>query len=66
MAELWKDPSGEVQLSTVTGNSASAAPKVTTGNSEDNAKIAELRRTIDSLKKELNGVCVMNRLLMSS
>ena len=57
MIELYKNPSGDVQLSTQPKsepqNNYLTQP---TGSSEDNAKIAQLRETIHSLQTELDAV----------
>lgn len=55
MVELWKNPSGDIQVTSVTNNVSN--PALTDSNSaEDNAKITELRNTIASLKAEIESV----------
>ena len=64
MVELYRNPSGEVNLSTVPQASSGGNRKneiiITTNDSgassEDNAKIAKLRATIESLKTQIKAV----------
>lgn len=51
MVELWRNPSGDVQLTSVPTN------KSGTGlSSEDSVVILELRRTVSSLQEEIGNV----------
>ena len=58
MVSLWKDPTGEVKLSDMTTPTPTKSPGLR-GSIDalaDDAKIAELKRTIDSLKAEIRSV----------
>ena len=55
MIELFRNPSGEIDLSSRPKASDSRINQ-TIENSEDKAKITELRKTIDSLKAEIKAV----------
>lgn len=50
MVELWKNPSGDVKLTSVPTKGPSGS------NSEDSAKTAELKNTIVSLRTEIESV----------
>jgi len=57
MIELYKNPSGEIQLSTLPKSEPpSNHPSQPAGSSEDDAKIAQLRETIRSLQTEIDAV----------
>lgn len=63
MIELSTNPSGQVDLNTTGGMTSSGEKRNeisiiggSGSSSEDNAKMAELRRTIDSLKAQIEAV----------
>ena len=62
MVGLYRNPSGEVELSSVPHQKTSTlAPPQSTINlsqTEDSAKITELRNTIASLKEQISAVSV--------
>ena len=58
MIELFRNPSGEIDLSSRPKPSDSRINQ-TIENSEDKAKITELRKTIDSLKAEIQAVSLL-------
>ena len=67
MMELWQNPSGEVQLSSLPSNHNTdhLDNRFTLGlNSDDSAKIARLRETIQSLKREIETVSLSLNLRM--
>lgn len=57
MVSLWKDPTGEVKLSDLTPvPTKSPGLGASIDALADDAKIAELKRTINSLKAEIRAV----------
>ena len=55
MVELYRNPSGDVQLATASSN-AVRTPSNDQLSSEDSAKIAQLRKTVASLRAEIDEV----------
>ena len=59
MVGLYRDPSGEVELSSVPHQKTFTTQQGTIfnmANTEDSAKITELRNTIASLKEQISAV----------
>lgn len=54
--ELWRDPSGEVKITTNSSYGVTPSPANTLSSTEDSAKITELRKTVASLKSEIETV----------
>ena len=60
MVSLWKNPSGEVTLTSVPVVTATAAAGGAGPSAEDVEKIRELRNIISSLRSELKTVSIID------
>ncbi len=56
MIELYQNPSGETDISTVASVGNNYLDSTNKGNSEDQAKVDQLKQTIQSLKTDIKEV----------
>ena len=64
MVELWRDPSGDVKLTTNSPYAVTPSPGNTL-SSEDSTKIVELRKIVASLKSEIETVSRDRKITLS-